>query len=118
MNPLYIFLTQTVTGAVTEIILLLLGAALIGFFTAWFYQKSFYVPIIKKLESEKEELTAKVAGLNAEVADLKSEVAKLNDEKTRLTGETENQKQKLSELGKLLASKDAEIETLKKAGRG
>ncbi|HVN58139.1 MAG TPA: hypothetical protein VMT63_07580 [Bacteroidales bacterium] len=100
MNPLFIQLTQSVTGAVTEIILLLLGAALIGFFTAWYYQKSFYVPIVKKLEAEKEDLIRKIDGLNADIARLNSEIAAL--------------KQKVADLEKTIAAKDKEIEELKK----
>lgn len=54
MKPLFILLAQSVTGSVIEIVLLLLVAGLIGYFTAWFYAKSVYTPIIKGLEEEKE----------------------------------------------------------------
>jgi len=100
MNPQFILLTQSVTGAVIEIILLLLVAGLIGFFTAWYYQKSYYVPIIKKLEAEKEELNKKIDGLNAEIAKLNNDIAAL--------------RQKIADLEKVVAAKDKEIEELKK----
>jgi len=100
MNLLFIQLTQSVTGAVTEIILLLLGSALIGFFTAWYYQKSYYVPIIKKLEAEKEELNRKIDGLNADVARLNNDISGL--------------KQKISDIEKAVAEKDREIADLKR----
>jgi len=93
MNTQLIFLTQSVTGAVIEIILLLLGAALIGFFTAWYYQKSYYTPIIKKLEAEKEDLNKKIDGLNNDISGLKG---------------------KISDLEKVISGKDKEIEELKK----
>jgi hypothetical protein len=93
MNTQFILLTQSVTGAVIEIVLLLLGAAIIGFVTAWFYQKHFYTPIIKNLEAEK-------ADLNNQVAVLKTEKGKLNE---RILGLERN----LEEKGK-------EIEDLKK----
>jgi peptidoglycan hydrolase CwlO-like protein len=93
MNPQFIFLTQSVAGAVTEIILLLIGAALIGFLTAWFYQKSVYTPVIEKLEAEKEELISKVNGLNIEISDLRK---------------------KISDLEKSIGEKDKEIAELKK----
>lgn len=93
MNPQFIFLTQSVAGAVTEIILLLIGAALIGFLTAWFYQKSVYTPVIEKLEAEKEELISKVNGLNIEISDLKKKIA---------------------DLEKSIGEKDKEIAELKK----
>jgi peptidoglycan hydrolase CwlO-like protein len=93
MNTQLIFLAQSVTGAVVEIILLLLGAALIGFFTAWYYQKSYFTPIIKKLEAEKEDLNKKIDGLNNEIAVLK---------------------EKIGNLEKTIADKNKEIEELKK----
>jgi peptidoglycan hydrolase CwlO-like protein len=93
MNALFILLTQSVTGAVIEIILLLLGAALIGFFTAWYYQKSYYTPIIKRLEAEKEDLNRKIEGLNNEISGLKGKIA---------------------DLEKVISGKDKEIEELKK----
>jgi peptidoglycan hydrolase CwlO-like protein len=100
MNAQFILLTQSVTGAVIEIILLLIGAALIGFLTAWFYQKHFYTPIIKKLEDEK-------ADLNNQITGLKSDIRKLNEKVLGL----ENS---LTEKDKILAEKEKEIASLKK----
>jgi peptidoglycan hydrolase CwlO-like protein len=99
MNPQFILLAQSVTGAVIEIILLLLGAALIGFFTAWFYQKSYFTPIIKKLEEEKAELHKKIDGLNLDITGLKNDISGL---KTKVEG-----------LEKTIQSRNAEIEALK-----
>jgi peptidoglycan hydrolase CwlO-like protein len=99
MNPQFILLTQSATTAVIEIILLLLGAALIGFFTAWFYQKSYFTPIIKKLEDEKVELHKKIDDLNLDINGLKNDIAGL--------------KIKIEGLEKTIRSKDAEIEALK-----
>jgi len=93
MNTQFILLTQSVTGAVIEIILLLAGAAVIGFLTAWYYQKHHYTPIIKNLEAEK-------ADLNNQVAVLKTEKGKLNE--------------KIIGLEKTLEEKGKEIEELKK----
>ena len=56
MTQLFILLAQSVTGAVITIIALLLVAAIIGYFTAWFYAKSVYTPVIKGLEADKENL--------------------------------------------------------------
>ena len=55
MTQLFILLAQSVTGAVITIIALLLVAVIIGYFTAWFYAKSVYTPVIKGLEAEKAE---------------------------------------------------------------
>lgn len=100
MNAQFILLTQSVTGAVVEIILLLAVAALIGFITAWFYQKSYFTPIIKKLEAEKEELNRKIAELNTRIEGLNNNISSL--------------KGKITDLEKVIASKDKEIEELKK----
>ena len=100
MNAEFILLTQSVTGAVIEIILLLLVAAVIGFLTAWYYQKSYFTPIIKKLEAEKEELNRRIDGLNRDIA-------KLNGDITAL-------KARISDLEKTISAKDKEIEELKR----
>jgi peptidoglycan hydrolase CwlO-like protein len=100
MNAQFILLTQSVTGAVIEIILLLLVAAVIGFLTAWYYQKSYFTPIIKKLEAEKEELNRRIDGLNRDIA-------KLNGDITAL-------KARISDLEKTISVKDKEIEELKR----
>ncbi|MGQ9620976.1 MAG: hypothetical protein ACUVTX_08345 [Bacteroidales bacterium] len=93
MNTQLIILAQSVTTAVIEIILLLIGAALIGFFTAWFYQKSYYTPIIKKLEDEKDQLNKKIDDLNDEIASLKNRIAGLEN----TIAEKENEIQGLKE---------------------
>lgn len=103
MNTLTIILAQSVTGAVIEIILLILGAAIIGFFTAWFYQKAHFTPIINKLETEKAELIKKVADLNTKIEGLNNDISLL--------------KNRIAELEKVIAGKDKEIADLKKTGR-
>jgi len=99
MNPQFILFTQSVTTAVIEIILLLLGASIIGFLTAWYYQKSYFTPIIKKLEAEKEELNRKIDGLNKDISGLRNEIAGLNS--------------KIGSLEKVIAEKEREIAELK-----
>jgi peptidoglycan hydrolase CwlO-like protein len=94
---------SSVTTAVIEIILLLLGACLIGFLTAWYYQKSHFTPIIEKLEAEKEELNRKIEGLNKDIAGLRNDIAGLN---TKIAG-----------LEKTIAGKDKEIAELKNPGK-
>ena len=95
-----IILAQSVSGAVATIVGLLLVAALIGYLTAWFYAKSVYTPIIKKLEKEK-------ADLQAEVAALKEEISKLNSR-------AEEMKKKIASLEELVEKKEKEIRDLKK----
>jgi peptidoglycan hydrolase CwlO-like protein len=100
MTQLFIQLTQSVTGAVITIVALLLIAAIIGYFTAWFYAKSVYTPIIKNLEAEKADLIKQVAGLKDDISKLNGKVDKLND--------------KISKLEEEIAEKDKEIKHLKK----
>ncbi len=100
MTQLFVQLAQSVAGAVITIVALLLIAAIIGYFTAWFYAKSVYTPVIKGLEADKTELNKQVAGLKDEVGKLNDKVDKLND--------------KISKLEEEIAEKDKEIKHLKK----
>jgi peptidoglycan hydrolase CwlO-like protein len=95
----FILLAQSVTGAVIFIVALLLVAAIIGYFTAWFYAKSVYTPIIKGLEAEKADLQKQVAGLKEEVSKLNGTVADL---KVRISG-----------LEEQVAGKEKEIKELR-----
>jgi peptidoglycan hydrolase CwlO-like protein len=97
---IYIQLVQSVTGAVVTIVALLLVAAIIGYFSAWFYAKSVYTPIIKGLEADKVELNRQIAGL-------KDDITKLNSTLDKLNG-------KIADLEKAIAAKDLEIKDLTK----
>lgn len=99
MNPLFILLAQSVTGSIIEIVLLLLVAGLIGYFTAWYYAKSVYTPIIKGLEEEKIELNRQISGLKDDIDKLNGAVNKLNE--------------KIVKLEKEIAEKDKEIKQVK-----
>lgn len=100
MNTLLLLLAQSAASAMVEIALLLVGALLIGFFTAWYYQKSVYTPIIKGLEDEKENLNKKITGLNNDISGLKTRISDLEATVARKE--------------KDLADKTKEIELLKK----
>lgn len=100
MIQLFIQLAQSVTGAVVTIIALLLVAVIIGYFTAWYYAKSVYTPVIKGLEAEKADLIKQVAGLKDDINKLNATVDKLND--------------KIGKLEKEISEKDAEIKKLSK----
>jgi peptidoglycan hydrolase CwlO-like protein len=101
MKLLFILLSQSNTWPVIEIVLLLLVAGIIGYFTAWYYAKSVYTPIIKGLEEDKEEL-------NRQILDLKDDISKLNVVVENLNG-------KIVKLEKDLSGKEKEIEDLKNA---
>jgi peptidoglycan hydrolase CwlO-like protein len=100
MTLLFIQLTQTVTGAVITIIALLLVAVIIGYFTAWFYAKSVYTPVIKGLEADKAELIRQVAGLKDEIDKLTAKVEKLNDKIGRLEEESAQKDKEIKKLSK------------------
>ena len=95
-----IMLAQSVSGAVATIVGLLLVAALIGYLTAWFYAKSVYTPIIKKLEKEK--------------ADLQNEVAALKEEISKLNSRADEMKKKIASLEEVVEKKEKELRDLKK----
>jgi predicted flap endonuclease-1-like 5' DNA nuclease len=56
MSALLILIVQTRFVATIEILLLLLGAASIGYLTAWYFYKTIYLRRIKAVESEKDDL--------------------------------------------------------------
>jgi len=100
MTQLFILLAQSVTGAVITIIALLLIAAIIGYFTAWFYAKSVYTPVIKGLETDKENLIRQVEGLNDDIKKLNGKVDKLNDKIKKLEEEIEEKEKEIKHLNK------------------
>ncbi len=92
MDTLVIFLAQTKTVAIIEIILLLLVAGVIGYITAWLYYKSVYTKIINKLQSEKEELNKQIGKLNEDNNELKLHLGKKDEEIEKLKSEIEKLK--------------------------
>ena len=100
MTQSFILLAQSVTGAVITIIALLLVAAIIGYFTAWYYAKSVYTPVIKGLETDKENLNRQVEELNDDVKKLNGKVDKLNDKIRKLEEELEEKEKEIKHLNK------------------
>ena len=80
MSTLIIFAVQTKGVAIIVILSLLLGAAIIGYLTAWLYYKSIYVKIIKALESEKDELNNQIAILNTDINNLQKSLLEKDKE--------------------------------------
>ena len=99
MKPLFILLSLSNTGSIIILVLLLLVAGFIGYFTAWFYAKSVYTPIIKGLEEEKTELNGKIVGFKDDINKLNGAVDKLNEE--------------IGKLEEGIAKKNKEIKNLK-----
>jgi peptidoglycan hydrolase CwlO-like protein len=100
MTPLFILLTQSVTGAVITVITLGLVAVIIGYFTAWLYAKSVYTPIIKGLETDKADLIKQVDGLNEDLKKLNGKVDKMNEKITKLEEEIEEKDKEIKHLKK------------------
>ena len=100
MTQLSIQLVLSVTGAVIATISLLLVAVIIGYSTAWFYAKSIYNPIIRRLETEKDDLKIQVSGLHEEVAKLNGKIEKLNGKVSKLEDELEEKDKEIKKLTK------------------
>jgi peptidoglycan hydrolase CwlO-like protein len=100
MKPLFIILAQSTTGAVFLIIALLIVAAVIGYFTSWFYAKSVYTPVIK--------------GLDADKSKLENRVESLKDDLGKLNGKAEKLTERVSKLEEDIAEKETEIKSLRK----
>lgn len=105
MKSLFIILAQSNTGAVVLIVALLLVAAIIGYFTAWYYAKSVYTPVIKRLEAEKADLLKQVAAQKDDIKTLNGKVDNLN----KKIGVMETE---IAEKDKEIAEKDKEIKNL------
>jgi len=86
---------MSVAASVILIIALLIVAGLIGYFTAWYYAKSVYTPVINKLEEEK--------------AQLNRDIEKLKDEISRLKGKIDDLDRKVDELDKDVSEREREI---------
>jgi predicted flap endonuclease-1-like 5' DNA nuclease len=80
MNTLIFFLALTKSGATVEILSLLLGAALIGYITAWLYYKSVYEKRIEVIESDKHELNNRIVNLDGIIVDLNKSISDKDDD--------------------------------------
>lgn len=107
MGSLTIFQIMSVTAAVILIVALLIVAGLIGYLTAWFYAKSVYTPVIKKLEDEKMQL-------NREISGLKDDISKLETKVTGLNGKIKDLEKEISDKEKEISDRVNEIRELKK----
>jgi hypothetical protein len=71
MNTLLIILVQTNSVATIEILFFLLVAAVIGYVTAWFYNKSIYELRVEAVEADKHDLINQIVNLDEEIFNLK-----------------------------------------------
>ena len=76
-------LAQSLAGTITEIIVLLLVAGLIGYFTSYFYYRSIYRKKIHKLEGDMKDLQVRNDGLLDQIDKLEKELAEKEKEKEK-----------------------------------
>jgi len=97
METLVIFLAQTKSAAIIEIILLLLVAGIIGYITAWLYYKSVCAKKIKALEDDFNtqitKLNDNISGLKKSLGEREAEIDNLKLEIGKLKGEDKNSEQ-------------------------
>ena len=74
-------LAKTLAGTIVEIIVLLLGAGLIGYFTSYLYYRGIYRKKIYKLEGDLEDLRIKNDKLSDQIAKLEKELEEKEKEK-------------------------------------
>lgn len=74
MTTFNIILAQTMAGTIIEIIVLLLVAGLIGYFTSYFYYRNIYRKNIAKLESDIKDLQKRNEGLLDQIVKLEKKL--------------------------------------------
>ena len=114
MNSLAILQVMSVTAAVLLIIVLLLIAGLIGYLTAWYYAKSVYTPVIKKLEDEKAQLNRQITGLKDDIVRLKGKIADLEKKVDDLDKDVSEREIEISRKNDIIAGLENELNTLRK----
>jgi len=67
-------LAKTLAGTIIEIIVLLLVAGLIGFFTSYYYYRGIYRRKINKLEGDLKDLRTKNTDLHEQIDTLRKEL--------------------------------------------
>jgi peptidoglycan hydrolase CwlO-like protein len=109
---------MSVPVAVILIIALLLVAGLIGYLTAWYYAKSVYTPIIKKLEDEKVQLNREITGLKDNITRLKGKIADLEKKADDLDKDVSEREREISQKNDIINGLEGELKKLKKVVKG
>jgi uncharacterized protein YegP (UPF0339 family) len=109
MTQLFVQLAQSVTENVIIIVALNLGAAVIGFFTAWLYAKSIYTPVIKGLQADKVTLNQQVSTLKDEISNLTEIVNKSKDEIKNLNEIVNKSKDEIKNLNEIVNKSKDEV---------
>jgi predicted flap endonuclease-1-like 5' DNA nuclease len=113
MNTLLILLVQSKGVATIEIISMLLGAAIIGYITAWLYYKSVFERKLKAVESEKHELNNHIVNLNGEIVNLNKSLYEKDNEMELLNLDNIAQRRHLLDYDSFGRATEAEKDDLK-----
>jgi chromosome segregation ATPase len=113
MESLLLISAMSVTTATIMIVALLLVAGLIGYLTAWFYARSVYTPVIKKLEDEKVQLNLEISGLREEITILKTRVSDLGKKVEELEMEVSEREKEISGKVDIIAGMEKELKELR-----
>jgi predicted flap endonuclease-1-like 5' DNA nuclease len=113
MNTLMILLAQTRGEAAIEIISMLVGAAIIGYVTAWLFYKSVYEKKLKAVESDKHELNNRIVNLDSEVFNLKQRIIEKDDKIEQLTLTQISERKHLLDYNSFGTAKPEEKDDLK-----
>jgi uncharacterized protein YlxW (UPF0749 family) len=114
MKTILVFQAMSLTAAVVLTIALLVVAGLIGYLTAWYYAKSVYTPIIKKLEDEKVQLNREIAGLKDDITRYKSRIEDLNKKVDELDRDVSEKEREISKKVDIITALEAEMTEIKK----
>ena len=114
MNSFIILQVMSVAVSVILIIFLLLVAGLIGYLTAWYYAKSIYTPVIKKLEDEKIQLNREISKLKDEIIRLKGKIEVLDKKVDDLDKDVSEREREISKKVDIIAGLENELTELKK----
>ena len=113
MNNLLILLAVTKSEATIEIISMLAGAAIIGYFTAWLYSRSVFEKRILIVESDKHELNNRIVNLDGIIVDLHNSLIEKDKEKEMLVMAHISQRKNLIDYTSFGTASEAEKDDLK-----
>jgi len=114
MNSLIILQVMSVAVSVILMVFLLLIAGLIGYLTAWYYAKSVYTPVIKKLENEKIQLNHEISKLKDDIVRHKAKIEVLDKKVDDLDKDVSEREREISKKVDIIAGLENEIKELKK----
>jgi predicted flap endonuclease-1-like 5' DNA nuclease len=113
MNTLLILLAATKSEATIEIVSMLLGAALIGYITAWLYTRSVFEKKIEIVESDKHELNNRIVNLDGIIVDLHKTIGDKDKEIEKLNLANISQRKHLIDYSNFGTATEVEKDDLK-----